>query len=67
MRFALAAVGTLVAVAFAAPKVSDQQCVTTIGLPGGCCPPHSSASATVLIDCKGEIRTYMSQPMSPLS
>ena len=40
----------------AAPQVSDQQCVTTIGLPGGCCPPHSSASETVLIDCKGRLK-----------
>lgn len=46
------------AIAAATPQTSDQQCITTIGLPGGCCPPHSSASETVLIDCKGSSVMY---------
>lgn len=51
MRLSIATIFAVVATI--AAQASEEQCITTIGLPGGCCPPHSSASETVLIDCKG--------------
>jgi hypothetical protein len=53
MRYSLALLSVSVLLAAAAPQLSDQQCVTTIGLPGGCCPPDKAVSETILVDCKG--------------
>ena len=55
MRLSLTTILAIATVAIAAPHASDKQCITTIGLPGGCCSPHSAVSETVLIDCQGQL------------
>ncbi|KAK3719284.1 hypothetical protein LTR37_004503 [Vermiconidia calcicola] len=55
MRYTLGLFSAAALLVNALPQAVEEQpsqCATTIGLPGGCCPPRSSASETVLIDCK---------------
>jgi hypothetical protein len=47
---------SLLSLAFLGATVqAAKQCTTTIGLPGGCCPPDKSKTTTELIDCKGKL------------